>query len=71
MNPSRISIVLKAFQALDKDHTGQLDLKDLEAAYLSCQSQSSLQKKGKANAPKDFLETFGLHHALTVRQMRA
>jgi len=65
MNPTRKSIVLKVFQALDKNGVGELDLKEIENAYLISQS-SGIQQKAKTNTSKEFLETFSLHHALTV-----
>lgn len=65
MNGFRKNIVLAAFKKLDKDGSGQIDLKDIKGVYDA--SKHPDVKSGKKTEDEilgEFIETFEMHHAL-------
>ena len=59
MNPRRKNIVRKAFQALDVDGSGQVDINELRARYSTATHPAVLSgEKSEAQVARDFLENF-------------
>lgn len=65
MNAFRQKIVKAAFQKIDADGSGILDLNDIKGVYNA--KSHPLVKSGKKTEDEilgEFLETFEMHHAL-------
>jgi len=65
MNPLRKKIVLKAFNKLDKDGSGWIDLSDIKGVYNASKHPDVIQgKKTENQILEEFLQTFEVHHSL-------
>jgi Ca2+-binding EF-hand superfamily protein len=63
MNERRRLIVLKAFNKLDRDHSGTLDFTDIKGVY-NCTKHPDVAsgKKSEDEVLQEFLQTFEVHH---------
>ena len=63
MNERRRKLVLKAFNKLDKDHSGTLDINDIRGVY-NCDKHPDVAsgKKTEDEVLQEFLQTFEVHH---------
>jgi Ca2+-binding EF-hand superfamily protein len=65
MNPQRKAIVGKAFDILDKDASGYIDLSDIQGVYNATKHPDVLQgKKTEQQVLQEFLETFEAAHSM-------
>merc|ERR1719321_567008 len=63
MNPARKKIALKAFQIMDKDGSGTLDINDIRGTYNAKQHPDvKAGKKTEDEILGEFLDTFEDHH---------
>jgi len=65
MNDARVKMVEKAFQCVDKDGSGILDIEDIKGTYNASKHPDVLAgKKTEDNVLVEFLQTFEAHHNL-------
>lgn len=65
MNPARKALALKAFDVIDKDGSGVLDLNDIKGVYSAAKHPDVLAgKKTEQQILQEFLETFEMSHNL-------
>ena len=65
MNPSRKRIVAQAYNKLDKDKNGWIDINDIKGVYNGKKHPDVLSgKKTEEQILLEFLETFETHHSL-------
>ena len=63
MNERRAKVALKAFDKMDKDHTGVIDINDIKYVYnVKNHPEVRSKKKTEDEAYGEFLETFETHH---------
>jgi len=63
LTPQRLALVKKAYQKLDKDGSGVVDLEDIRDVYNTSRHPDVLSgKKTSDQVLLDFLETFETHH---------
>jgi Ca2+-binding EF-hand superfamily protein len=63
MNKNREVLVLKAFDILDKDGNGVLELSDLKGVYSATKHPLVISgEKTEKQVLLEFLETFEIHH---------
>ena len=66
MNASRKALVKKAFQKLDKNGNGIIEVDDLKGVYNAKNHPDvKLGKKTEEEALSEFLDTFELHYSLS------
>jgi Ca2+-binding EF-hand superfamily protein len=65
MNPLRKALVKKAFQKLDKNQNGVIELDDIKTCY-NAKSHPDVRsrKKTEDEVLGEFLDTFELHHSI-------
>jgi Ca2+-binding EF-hand superfamily protein len=65
MNPARKKFVAQAYNKLDKDKSGFIDINDIKGVYNATKHPDVLQgKKTEEQILMEFLETFETHHSL-------
>jgi len=65
MNPARKRIVAQAYNKLDKDRSGYIDINDIKGVYNASKHPDVIQgKKTEEQILLEFLETFETHHSL-------
>ena len=65
MNPARKKFVAQAYNKLDKDRSGYIDINDIKGVYNASKHPDVLQgKKTEEQILLEFLETFETHHSL-------
>mmetsp|Transcript_22346 Transcript_22346/g.16813 ORF Transcript_22346/g.16813 Transcript_22346/m.16813 type:complete len:188 (-) Transcript_22346:93-656(-) len=65
MNPARKKLVAQAYNKLDKDRNGYIDINDIKGVYNGSKHPDVLQgKKTEEQILMEFLETFETHHSL-------
>lgn len=65
MNPSRKKFVAQAYNKLDKDRSGFIDINDIKGVYNALKHPDVLSgKKTEEQILLEFLETFETHHSL-------
>mmetsp|Transcript_15704 Transcript_15704/g.26476 ORF Transcript_15704/g.26476 Transcript_15704/m.26476 type:complete len:164 (+) Transcript_15704:483-974(+) len=63
MNELRSSLVLKAFQKLDKTNTGVIEVKDIIGLFTAKNHPAVLEcRKTEEEVLEEFLSTFEMHH---------
>lgn len=66
MNQNRISLVRKAFEKLDTNRNGQVDLEDIKNLYnAKFHPDVKLGKKTEDEVLIEFMDTFEMHYSLT------
>lgn len=70
LNQKRMELVQQAFRKLDKDNSGQLDIRDLRGCYNASKHPDVLSnKKTPDQVLVEFLETFETHHNIRNASM--
>jgi Ca2+-binding EF-hand superfamily protein len=65
MNPSRVSLVKRAFQKLDRNGNGEVDLEEIKALYNAKHHPDvKLGRKTEDEVFVEFMDTFELHYSL-------
>jgi Ca2+-binding EF-hand superfamily protein len=63
--PNRLALVKKAFQKIDRDGSGILDIDDIKEVYNTSRHPDVLAgKKTSDQIMVEFLETFEMHHSI-------
>ena len=67
MNQGRVKVVRQAFNKLDADKSGIVDIQDLKGVYnAKCHPEVRAGKKTEDEILGEFLDTFEQHHAQGV-----
>lgn len=67
MNNFRINLCSRAFERIDKDGSGVLEISDLKGVYNAKKHPDVIQgKKTEDEILCEFLDTFEMHHSLAT-----
>ena len=70
MNQFRRNLCQKAFNIMDRDRSGVLNLEDIKGVYNAKKHPDVIQgKKSEDEVLGEFLDTFEAHYALTVSNL--
>jgi len=71
MNNKRLAFVVKAFEKLDRDKSGIVDINDIKNVYdVSQHPDYKSGKKTENEILGEFLETFETHHAIRMQHSK-